>query len=250
MKTRKYAENNKNNLCGAALSRENLRRANLYQANLSRADLSEANLYQANLYQADLYGADLRGANLSWVNLRGADLSRADLSRANLSRANLSEANLSEANLSWVNLRGADLSEANLSWVNLRGADLRGADLYRADLSWANISDTCLGPMRPPNGDVKGFELIDGGNWAVGYRTGGSPHLGGPGYQTGESYAAPVFSTSDTECHPGLFVCPSVEAARKWGSDIIKVIFRPWDCHKAGAKHRVREFIVWEKVRT
>jgi len=167
---------------------------------------------------------------LRWVVLSGANLCRANLSGANLSGANLYGANLYGANLHW----------ANLHWANLYGANLSGA----------NLGETCLDPMRPPNGDVEGFELIDDGEWAVGYRTGSSPHLGGPGYQIGESYVAPVFSTSDTECHPGLFVCPSVEAAQKWGSDIIKVIFRPWDCHKAGEKHRVREFIVWAKVRT
>jgi len=172
--------------------------------------------------------------NLRWAKLRQAYLSGADLRGADLR---------------WADLHEADLSEADLRGAKLHGANLHEADLSEADLRGADLSETCLDPMQPPNGDVKGFELIDGGNWAVGYRTCDSPHLGGPGYQIGESYVVPVFSTSGTECHPGLFVCPSVEAAQKWGSDIIKVIFRPWDCHKAGEKHRVREFIVWEKVR-
>ena len=50
------------------------------------------------LHGADLCGADLSRANLRGADLRYADLSRANLHGADLSRANLSGANLRDAN--------------------------------------------------------------------------------------------------------------------------------------------------------
>jgi hypothetical protein len=167
-----------------------------------------------NFAGANLAGANLVGANLAWANLEGADL------------------------------RGADLACANLGGADLEGADLRGADLYRASLAWANLKGadlrgTYLDPTNTPNGDVDGFELIDNGQWCVGYRTKHSPHMSGQElYQVGQLREAPVFST-----------CPTIKEALDWGSPLVKVIFRPWECHHANDKHRVTWFIVWEDIK-
>lgn len=163
-------------------------------------------------------GADLTGVDLRGVNLRGADLN------------------------------GADLRWANLRWANITETDLSGADLTRANLYGANLHGTCLDPMTPPNGDAEEFETVDDGQWCVGYRTANSPWMHGPGYNVGGLYEAPVFSVSNTECHPGIFVCPTVESAKECGDEIIKVIFRPWECHHVGEKHRVTWLIVWDTV--
>jgi hypothetical protein len=127
--------------------------------------------------------------------------------------------------------------------------DFIGAHLRGADLSGAEISGTCLDPTEAPNGNCDGFSIIDGGQWAIGYRTKNSPHMTNQSpYDVGQLREAPIFSTDDTECHPGLFVCPTIGEAKRWGDTIVRVIFRPWECHRAGNKHRVTWFIVWEDV--
>jgi hypothetical protein len=72
--------------------------------------------------------------------------------------------------------------------------------------------------------------------------------MNGPAYEVGELRESPYFSTAPTECHPGLYVCPTMSRALEWGDQIMKVIFRPWECHKAGDKYRVRWLIVWEDI--
>jgi hypothetical protein len=181
-------------------------------------------------------GADLYGAKLSWANLSGADLSWA---------------NLSGAKLSWANLSGADLS-----WANLTGADLARADLYGAKLSWANLSranlyGACLyGTILDPQAQCNMIEAELFKNarngCRYGYRTRNSPssHNQWKKYEDGEAYRAPYFDTSDRECSFGLYVCPTVELAREWGTEIIKVKFRKESLHKAGNKWRVKSFVV------
>ena len=147
------------------------------------------------------------------------------------------------ADLSGANLRGADLSGANLSEADLRGANLRGADLRGAYLS-----ETCLDPTNSPNGQVTGYE--PDGDYLIGYRTQDSPYLGGNGYQPGQTYKAPYFSTSDTDCHPGLYSFPTLKAARQEHPD--KVYIRVWvkaeETHQAGRKWRHKKFHKVEKV--
>jgi len=172
----------------------------------------------ADLCGADLRGANLRGANLSWADLRGANLRGADLRWAYLS---------------WANLCGADLRGADLS-----GADLSGADLRGANLSGADLSETCLDPSRAPNGDTAGF--APDGEHVIGYRTRGQPTMGGPAYEDGQEYAAPWFSTADTECHPGRYLCPTAEGM----TDPIRVRALAADVHRAGSKWRCRKFTV------
>jgi len=173
----------------------------------------------------------LTGAGGERANLRGANLSGADLREANLR-----EANLRGADLFGANLRGADLREANLREANLRRADLRGANLCGADLY-----ATCLDPENEPNADVGGFERE--GEYIIGYRSRKAGHI--DKYRDGRFYSADVFSTSDTECHPGLYLAPSIEALPEVASGpYIKVRTLPSEVHKVVAKWRCRWFEV------
>jgi hypothetical protein len=180
-------------------------------ANLVYADLVDANLAGANLRDANLRDADLRGANLVYADLRGA--------------------NLREAYLRDADLRGADL----------RGADLRGADLRGADLEGANLWGTCLDPKNKPNGDIKGFEST--GKWVLGYRSENS-HIINPAfkYKKGHWYTAPNFSTANTECHPGLYLKPTMANL----SNPIKVKSLAKNVHWAGGKWRTKRFYVYK----
>jgi len=207
---------------------------------MHRANLFEADLTGTNLTGADLFRADMRLAGLSRTNLTGADLSGADLFRADMRWANLTRADLS----------GADLFRADMRWANLTRADLSGANLSGTKLTEANLSDTVLDPSRAPNGDAEGFEIIRDRNnteWCVGYRTQESPYMGAPMYIPGELRTAPWFSTSDDPCHPGIYVVPSVDMSET-DKPLVKVIFRPEECHKTWGQWRVRWLIVWEEV--
>jgi hypothetical protein len=224
----------------------NLRRADLWCADLEGADLEGADLEGADLRCADLRRANLRRADLCCADLRRADLWCADLEGADLEGAYLEGADLRCADLEGADLEGADLEGADLRCADLRCADLRCADLRRADLWCADLRETALDPLSMPNSECSDFETIDGGQWCVGYRTQNSPHLGGRGYHVGDLIEAPYFSTCSTECHPGIFVLPTVEDCEEWGDIFVKVIFRQWECHRAGSKWRVKWLIVWE----
>lgn len=237
------------NLSRANLSRAFLRGANFERANFERANLSRAFLREANFERANLWRANLSGANLGLANF----------SRANLEFADLSRANLKGADLRLANLNGADLSGADLRPANLKGSDLSRANFKGAALSGANLGNTILDPTNVPNGDISGFELINNGKWAVGYRTKKSPFMINPDYDVGNLVEAPFFSTCSTGCHPGIFVLPTVEAVKEFlifnsfvshfENEIVKVIFRPWECHRAGDKWRVKWLIVWEDIK-
>jgi hypothetical protein len=188
--------------------------------------------------RANLWGTCLKGANLS-----GASLQEANLWGANLYKVNLQEANLQGANLQEANLQGANLQEANLREANLRGANLR-----EANLRGANLLGTCLDPANIPN--MKGIDQFERvGDSYIGYRTRKSVFVGGTVYEDGESYTAPVFSTSETECHPGLYLFPTYDALAEYMAcndfiqyDPIRVMtsaVHGWD-----GKWRCREFTV------
>ena len=189
---------------------------------LYKADLSGADLYRANLIRANLTEANLSGANLSGANLSGANLYRADLLRANLIRANLTEANLLRANL----------TEANL---------------LRANLSGANLHETCLDPDNKPNREITGFQKSKEG-LVIGYRTQKAGHI--DKYRVGQYYSADWFSTAETECHPGLYLWPTLEKSLDWSNaTTIKVRTREDMIHKAGNKWRCKWFEVLEIVK-
>ena len=55
-----------------------------------------------------------------------------------------------------------------------------------------------------------------------------------------------VFSVSDTECHPGLYLWPTLKQAKEFSGDVefIKVRTKKTEVHKAGKKWRCRWFEV------
>ena len=190
---------------------------------------------RANLRGAYLMGADLMGANLTDANLMGADLMGAYLMGANLTDANLTDAYL----------RGANLTDANLRYANLMGANLTGANLTDANLMGANLTRTCLDPENVPNAKADEFTATRNGR-VLGYRTQHSTHVGNNHYEPGRTHKAPWFSTSDTECHPGLYLFPTKQQAVDWDSKavIVRVSARAEDIHKAGGKYRCKQFRV------
>ena len=234
-------ERNKGNLEGAILEGVNLQGASLIGANLWEVDFWGASLIGADLRGANLWGASLIGANLEGVNLRGASLIGADLWGASLIGANLREANLREASLIRANFGEVNLQGANLGDAYLRGTNFRGA----------NLRDTILDPSNTPNREGSHlFERRPKGR-LLGYRTSKSTHVGSQEYKERGTYTVPWFSTSDTACHPGLYVWPTRELTEKWvkendilGMEIIRVTFKEEDLHQAGDKWRVRSFTV------
>jgi hypothetical protein len=60
----------------------------------------------------------------------------------------------------------------------------------------------------------------------------------------GEVYVAPEFSVSDTECHPGLYLCKTKEQALEYSADVVMVMTPEWEVHEVGEKARTRWFIV------
>ena len=228
-----------------------------------------------SLFEADLSGADLLGANLSKADLRWADLSKADLRWANLRGTNLYEANLSKANLTDADLRGADLCGADLSGADLTEAKLRGADLRGANLSGANLTGadfwdanlreadlrgTCLDPASPlPSLDLGNDAAAFATNakttendpgFLYGWRTAKSSHCTTKGvyvtYEPGCEYVAPWFSVADTECHPGLYLAPSIEWLENndYEGPFVMVKALKSETIKAGEKYRCKRFWV------
>ena len=138
-----------------------------------------------------------------------------------------------------ANLCGVDLCRADLSGVNLSEADLYGVDLNGADLS-----DTVLDPQRDPDGADDTWERTSDGR-CIGYRTRAAGHIGE--YRDGRHYNADWFSVCpETECHPGLYLWPTIEQARDYAphEPLIRVTSRPEDIQHAGTKARTRAFYV------
>ena len=233
--------------CEVGGERADLSWANLTGASLTGANLTEANLTEANLTEANLTEADLTRANLTGANLTEADLTEANLTRADLTRADLMEANLTRADLTGASLTGANLTEANLTGADLMEADLTEADLTRASLTGANLMGTCLDSDNRPTGADDSFEIQNG--YAIGYRTETAGHV--DKYRVGRSYSADFFSTSETECHPGLYLWPTLEQANVFNGAVpmIKVRTRPEAIHKAGKKYRCQWFEVLEVIK-
>jgi hypothetical protein len=221
----------KADLCGADLHGADLRGADLRRADLRGSVLDSANLELAYLQQADLCFAALRKANLHGAKLMGVRLMGAYLQDADLCFASLQYAYVLRAYMQSADLRDADL----------RDADLRDADLWGAKFEGANLVGTCLDPNNEPSGAYKScFNFEDGR--AVGYRTKSN-------YEVYKTYTAPVFSTAPTDCHPGLYLWPTLQHAIVYSGDwnvFIKVSARPEDVHQAGVKYRCKEFRVEE----
>jgi hypothetical protein len=209
------------------------------RANLQHADLANLNMTRVDLSRANMDWAHMSGADMSWVNLSGAALFEADFSCTAISRANLYAADLINANLSDAFVVGANCAEANMQSVNFVGADLWGVNFFNA-----NLNNTCLDPNNKPNGLADAFDVENG--YVVGYRGRTAGHI--PEYIIGQTYGSTWFSTCKTECHPGLYICPTIQKAKEFSNDLIKVYTKAEDIHKAWSKYRCRWFKVIEAV--
>jgi len=98
-----------------------------------------------------------------------------------------------------------------------------------------------------PNGKTSMFRQQKEG-MVIGYRTRRAGHI--DKYRDGRVYSADWFSTSETECHPGLYLWPTKEEAVDWSwcDEIISVVTKAVDVHQAGHKWRCRWFQVVGKV--
>jgi hypothetical protein len=126
--------------------------------------------------------------------------------------------------------KGANLTRANLSWADLSGANL----------SEANLTKTIIDPTNTPNKNIDGFEKQDD-IWVYGYRT-RATSAAGKTLQDDRIYGTEVFSTCDTECHPGWYLWPTLQQSKEYSGSgpYIKVRARICDMHKAGSKWRSR----------
>jgi len=195
----------------------------------------------------DLCYAVLSGANLSEADLREADLRGADLRCAVLSGADLCYAVLNGANLGGADLRGANLRGANLYGADLSGADLRCAVLSGADLCYAVLNGADLRGVKydlnAPTANLSGWETFttrSGLTWVKGYRSKKNLHSPrkntyGDGQLT-EAY--PWLDTTQHDCAPGIYLCPTIGIAKKWDSDVIEVWTLAHLIHEVGGKFR------------
>jgi len=143
----------------------------------------------------------------------------------------------------------ADLWRADLRCADLRCADLSDADLSDADLSDAKLTNTALSPANTPNMQVGEFEKS--GRYIIGYRADSSINVGNTIYIPGERYTAPVFSTCSTACHPGIYLCPTIDEAADYcgyNDRVVKCRSTAKQGHKAGNKYRFRWIHVLEYV--
>ena len=152
--------------------------------------------------------------------------------------------NLSYANLYNANFFGADLSGANLSCAYLYNANFSDANLFGA-----NLTNTCLDPSRKPNALVSEFKKD--GIFIVGYRTKESITMRNIVYESGSEYSALFFSTCEnTDCHPGLYLYPTLEQVKKEyeSAAYVKVWAKAEETVKAVTKWRCKKFYRVENV--
>jgi len=176
------------------------------------------------------------------------NLYNADLSNRNLSNVNLCDADLRYAFLSRTNLNGAILFKADLYGAILRDADLCDTDLLCTNLRLANLRGTCLDSNNKTVHNHADWPECHG-YYVYGYRAKAAGHLH-DGYKVGRVYSADIFSTADTECHPGLYLWPTMEHAKAWNckGPWVKVRTPLEHTHRAGEKWRCRWFEVIEEI--
>jgi len=143
------------NLCGADLSKAELRDANLSGAILSGANLSSAILYSANFSGAYLFNTNMSGADLKHADLSGAWLVDANLSGAELLSAKLSGAILVNANMSGASLNDTDMSGVYLSYANMSGAKFELKDLPLIDFIAEAVNLDQMVYLRSPQALIK-----------------------------------------------------------------------------------------------
>lgn len=183
---------------------------------------------------------------------READLSSSDMHLSIFVDTDFSHAQLGFCDLRQCVFDNCDFACARLHDTDLRWAKLDNSNLRGTDFTGAALQNTCLGPENRPNAGVEGFKIES--EHVIGYRTQRPIHKYDI-YKEGEEYKAPWFSTSTQECHPGLYLYPTVqhvigfcESNRITGYQIIKVRSLISDIHKAGKgpdyKWRTKKFTV------
>jgi len=136
-----------------------------------------------------------------------------------------------------------EIEGTSLSGAYLSGANLYRANLSGANLSGANLSNTVLDPNATLNTPTDWPEIDEG--YAIGYRTREAGHI--DKYRDGRFYSADFFSVCTTECHPGLYLWPTLRHAKEYSVnkvEIIKVRTKLSEIHQAGNKYRCRWFEV------
>ena len=187
-------------------------------------------------------GMSFRYTNFKSANFAGADLTGADFTGADLRGANFINADLMGADFTGADLRSANFTDADLTSADFTDADLRDAVLYRTDLRHTNFASakldgTCLDPRNKPNSDVTRFKVIK--NYVIGYRSLNSLTIDPECiYKPGWCYA-PVFSTSNTLCHPGIYLRPD----KQYNDICVKAYIK--DIHRVNNKWRARKIFVY-----
>lgn len=205
--------------------------------------------------KVSLKGAYLANSYLEDINFQGADLRE-----ANFYNTSHREANFVGANLKHANFDCGVLFEANFSRANLTGANLSFTNIEGANFTGANLTDTCLDPQaKLPSLDLGGDEKAFAANakatendpeFLYGWRTASSRFCKTKGrfisYEPGCEYVAPWFSVSKADCHPGLYLAPSVKWLEKKGyqGPYIMVKALKTETIKAGEKYRCKRFWV------
>lgn len=144
-------------------------------------------------------------------------------------------------------LHFANLQNYDLSGVDLSGVDFSRANLVNTNFTGANLTGTCLDPNNPippiSNETLTQRELIIDDEYVVGYRTRHSQHCGSTEYVPGNCYAAPWFSTSLMECHPGIYMDDLKTLRRFYGGKRLVMVkalrselFHPYPFSKFRAK--------------
>ena len=119
-------------------------------------------------------------------------------------------------------LRSADLSSADLSSANLSYADLRYADLRSANLSSTDFDGLTV------NEWLKKYKIKKVGTKIIVYKGVNNGLQSSTSdkkitYKIGKTTSEKLCSFSvAAQCMPGLHVCPTIEAARGWGSTVLE----------------------------
>ena len=128
---------------------KNIKDAEQKKENLEYAYMSKLNLQNVQLEDAIMTNAMIEGANLEDANLVNANCRYTNFLGSIMRSANLTNANLQDADLTGVDLRFAVLTDTNLKNAVIEGADMRSID---------------IGPMEKDELKYRGA-ILDDQNW-------------------------------------------------------------------------------------
>lgn len=151
---------------------------------------------------------------------------------------------------------GAVLRAAIFENCNFRGAWLTGSTTLGATFENCDFSGTAFDPQITKLARSEALDFMAGEAKAsqkgrIAYRTVNQPHAGGPDYEVGKTYVAPVMSWSALDsCHPGLHALGTLAQARAHFGDeyFLKVYYPAGEWLAAGNKIRGRRFRVLAKI--